>query len=342
MKFKLCVWYNGIALATHTPIARAINELKDYGYQFSNNDYDILIINFAFIPKDVHYHTYSKRINDESSPIIIFNEQVSTGKLNFWHLEQERVIGCTKMCLFKDLHLYRFKLPYYHYHLISPIYEIPQVYTPRNKWNPDLLSKIYLGWNLGLYDFFTRHAPDFSVERPIDIHFSIGLEPFYEGDEHYQLHRNHFVSEVKKLCEEYKFTTSGKCGELRRFPVQKSREDKKYHFLMRHSKVCISPLGDGELCWRDFEAIVHGAILIKPEITHIETWPDIYKPMETYIPVKLDLSDFRETVFQVIKNYSKYKYITINAYNALKEVLDNNVFAERFDKVIGKIIEKEN
>jgi hypothetical protein len=344
MKFKLLVLNNGIALATHTPIVRAKSELAEYGYQFVDDNYDILIINFSLIPKDIHYNSFLKRVGDDSSPIIIFNEQVSAGKLNFWHLTQERVIGYTKLCLLKDMDLYKFKIPYYHYHLMSSIYKEPQELVSKNYWSESLSQKVHLGWNLGLYNFFTKFEPDFNIERPIDIHFSIGLAPFYESDQYYELHRNHFVSEVRKVVEKYKFTTSGQCGVVaRKYPIQKSGEDKKYHFLMRHSKVCISPLGDGELCWRDFEAIIHGAILIKPEIPYIETWPDIYKPMETYIPVKWDLSDFEETIFKVINNYSEYKYITINAYQILKEALDNRVFAKRFDGTMKKILDgKEN
>ena len=42
------------------------------------------------------------------------------------------------------------------------------------------------------------------------------------------------------------------------------------------SQACLSPFGWGEVCYRDSEAIRAGAVLVKPSMQHIETWPDLY------------------------------------------------------------------
>ena len=42
---------------------------------------------------------------------------------------------------------------------------------------------------------------------------------------------------------------------------------------MRHSRICISPFGYGEICWRDFEAILCGCLVVKPDMSHVETNP---------------------------------------------------------------------
>ncbi|QDU89344.1 hypothetical protein Pla175_27330 [Pirellulimonas nuda] len=60
---------------------------------------------------------------------------------------------------------------------------------------------------------------------------------------------------------------------------------------LRASKMCFSPFGYGEVCWRDFEAVLCGAMLLKPDMSHIETNPNIYLPYETYVPVRWDLED---------------------------------------------------
>ena len=31
---------------------------------------------------------------------------------------------------------------------------------------------------------------------------------------------------------------------------------RRYHREMRRSRICVSPLGYGEICWRDFEAVL--------------------------------------------------------------------------------------
>ena len=38
----------------------------------------------------------------------------------------------------------------------------------------------------------------------------------------------------------------------------------------------LSPFGWGEICYRDFEATLGGNLLLKPNMDHIETWPNIY------------------------------------------------------------------
>ena len=62
---------------------------------------------------------------------------------------------------------------------------------------------------------------------------------------------------------------------------------------MRQSKLCWSPFGYGELCWRDIEAYMTGAVLIKPDVSHLGSLPDLYRPHETYLPVRWDFPTSR-------------------------------------------------
>jgi hypothetical protein len=66
------------------------------------------------------------------------------------------------------------------------------------------------------------------------------------------------------------------------------------------SKVGISPWGLGEKCYRDFEAMYCGCILIKPDTSFVRTYPDIYLNNKTYIPCKIDFSDLQEKVDYII------------------------------------------
>ena len=68
----------------------------------------------------------------------------------------------------------------------------------------------------------------------------------------------------------------------------------EYYLEMTRSKICVSPFGYGEICWRDFEALICGCLLIKPDMSHIETLPNIFKAHETYVPVSWDYSDLEE------------------------------------------------
>lgn len=53
---------------------------------------------------------------------------------------------------------------------------------------------------------------------------------------------------------------------------------------MRQSKVVVSPFGWGEINYKDFETFLSGAALLKPNMEHMETWPDLYRTGETYEP----------------------------------------------------------
>lgn len=52
----------------------------------------------------------------------------------------------------------------------------------------------------------------------------------------------------------------------------------------------LSPFGWGEVCYRDFEAAIGGAVLIKPDMSHVETWPNIFTD-KSYIPLSWDLNE---------------------------------------------------
>jgi hypothetical protein len=53
----------------------------------------------------------------------------------------------------------------------------------------------------------------------------------------------------------------------------------------------LSPFGWGEVCYRDFEAAIGGCYLIKPDMSHIDTWPNIYEK-DMYYSLFWDLSNF--------------------------------------------------
>jgi hypothetical protein len=63
---------------------------------------------------------------------------------------------------------------------------------------------------------------------------------------------------------------------------------KKYVNEIKNSKIGLSPFGAGEICFRDFEIILGGALLFKPSMNHLNTYPDIYIDNETYVSFKWD------------------------------------------------------
>ena len=93
----------------------------------------------------------------------------------------------------------------------------------------------------------------------------------------------------------------------------------EYYLEMQSSRVCISPFGYGEICWRDFEAVLCGCLLVKPDMGHVETSPDIFKPYQTYVPVRWDFSDLEEKCSYYLEHDVERQHIVDRAF----EVLDS-------------------
>jgi len=70
----------------------------------------------------------------------------------------------------------------------------------------------------------------------------------------------------------------------------KSLPFKHYLECMSRDSAVLSPFGWGEICYRDYEAAIFGKLLIKPNMAHIETWPDIYTD-DCYLSIGWDVAE---------------------------------------------------
>ena len=198
-------------------------------------------------------------------------------------------------------------------------YDIPQ-----DKWDKIKLSGINLGytymakfyqWNdvYPQYHVYEGHQHRFlpsNLNKNIDVtvlclsEISAGYEHGVRNDLLYMKHRKDFSDIVNKL--NYNVTT----GYLERI---------EYLNNLYNSKIILSPFGQGEICYRDIEAIQFGALMIKPDMSMINTSPNIYNDGETYIACKYDGSDLEEKIQKVLGNFEKYSYIVNNFRNKFRE-----------------------
>jgi hypothetical protein len=86
---------------------------------------------------------------------------------------------------------------------------------------------------------------------------------------------------------------------------------------LAQSRICFSPFGYGEVCWRDYEAVYSGALLLKPDMSHMETTPDVFVANETYVPIRWDFEDLDDAVAAHLSNESRRLEIARNAYAAM-------------------------
>ena len=100
----------------------------------------------------------------------------------------------------------------------------------------------------------------------------------------------------------------------------------RYMQEMRQAKICASPFGYGELCWRDIEAFLTGAVLLKPDMGHLDTLPDLYRPWETYAPVAWDFSDLAQVVDRLMSDGDLRRRMADTAFAETKRYLTGGHF----------------
>lgn len=71
---------------------------------------------------------------------------------------------------------------------------------------------------------------------------------------------------------------------------------RSYLAELRRSKLVMSPFGYGEITLKDFEVFRAGSLLIKPDMSHLDTWPDLFVAGETMVAHSWNLDDFEAVI----------------------------------------------
>jgi len=106
-----------------------------------------------------------------------------------------------------------------------------------------------------------------------------------------------------------------------------------YNREIRNSKITFASFGLGEICFRDFEAIINYSLMLKPNMDHLTTWPNVYRKNVTYVPLKWDGSDFIETV-ERWRNEDTSE-LTRSAYEIYMDGLDH--YVDRLETVLDQV-----
>lgn len=173
---------------------------------------------------------------------------------------------------------------------------------PKNTWNNINLT----GYNLGhehpnlTNKLFPINQKDIDVVGIWQGKHKYNKDYGVENHNGYTQHRVGCWDELKKLENKYNIVLGQFNGDITNEAYSRA-------------KVGISPFGQGELCFRDFELVQHGVILLKPHLENLLTSPNWLVPNETYIPVKKDWSDLNEIIEKILGNYKDYSYIIENA-----------------------------
>lgn len=114
---------------------------------------------------------------------------------------------------------------------------------------------------------------------------------------------------------------------------------KKYFQELTQAIAVISPFGFGEICYRDFESTICGAAMVKQDMSHLDTWPNLWLENETYLSFAWDLSDLEEKIEFVLRYPHKMVELASNAQRIYKNILctekGHREFSARFVNIIS-------
>lgn len=99
---------------------------------------------------------------------------------------------------------------------------------------------------------------------------------------------------------------------------------------LRRSLAACSPFGLGEISLRDFEVIVAGAAMVKQDMSHLETWPDLWIANETYLPFRWDLTDLVTQVERAVREPARMVAIARAAQERYRRATVSEEGAEEF------------
>ena len=110
---------------------------------------------------------------------------------------------------------------------------------------------------------------------------------------------------------------------------------------LSQSQSVLSPFGLGEITLKDFEVFLSGACLIKPDMSHLETWPDLFLPSVTFASFKWDFNDLENIISFLYDEPQSRIAIATAAQENYRQFVDPNtgpsLFVKHFSDLISKI-----
>ncbi len=239
--------------------------------------------------------------------------------------------------------------PYYghrvyadHYHRTAGVEDAdPESSTPVT--DPALLDKLRVSWNSGLADYSLvgpslmalyrwlpleallrpprRFTPP-DAPRPLDVscRFAAGYARASVGWQRAEIRR--------------------RLGD--RMPTAKLGR-RAYLAELGRARIVVSPFGWGEITLKDFEVFLTGGMLLKPDMGHVETWPDLFRAGRTMAVHGWDLDDLDQVLDSHLADDAERLAIAERGQALYRKHVASDegrhLFAERFRDIVAQALE---
>ncbi len=308
---------------------------------------DVLVMVRQFIKPDRVDLELMKKLRGKYSRIAFFHDDAGGG------IPRLEVLPFVDLfyskALFRDRSLYA--RPLYGKELYSDYYHVkygivdPDHRERPTESRPGELAKLRLSWNIGVGDY-----PRGKLRQRVGVAASMvrGLrmaklfygrnrlpaDPVSANAGTIPVHARIGLISRPSISRQRSLILERIAGDSRFLTGPVSQ--RAYNREILKSRIILSPFGWGELCLRDFEAVLSGALLLKPDMSHLETWPDVFRPDDTYVPFDWDASDLVEKVDRWLGDEEGRARIARRAYESYRDQLAG--CAERFESIVAEIV----
>jgi len=260
---------------------------------------------------------------------MIIDGQDSTSLIGTYEVfKQSNATLMLKNSLLKDRSLYKTGLATGRYYWGEGDYVSPDFdeYSDRIVLSGvNWLTTHWTGINVQWYDYSQPKHFDISAM----FQYPMGIDVFEHDvlqSTYYDDHRKPMINILDRMDYNIARIINGQ-----RVPIE------EYYNRISNARILLAPFGYGEMAPRDLEAAMFGSILIKPDMSFIDTIPNPYIDGETYIACKHDYSDLQEKLDMILGNYNNFSYIIENARKKYMELMHPNYVAIQLHKIFSNL-----
>lgn len=292
------------------PLIKFANEIRDLGIQLKIfetlndqvNDCDILLLDGKYFKGRWHdnsQQTLSKINNlSENTNVIWCDQTDSSGTLSGQVLPYVKKylkaqLLCDRREYMKEHYASRIYTDYYHKKFginDKDYYSEPPIETESD------LTKLGVSWNSAFMNYGAYGPYLLRLREKVPINALLG---FTKPRKLAKSLRNIDVTcrmgisyPRETVCYQRK-----QIREILKSYVQTNKLSRsKYLKEMDNCKVTVSPFGFGEITLKDFECFISGSMLLKPDMSHMQTWPNLYIDKQTCLFHSWDLDDVQEKI----------------------------------------------
>jgi len=308
-------------------------------------DCDVLLLDSKFFSKKWINSDFVlsllEKIKEKCTKVIWLDLTASTGSTHFQVMPY--VDKYWKKQVLKDMTLY--EREYYGARIYTDYYknkfnlkdEKVQKVEPLKK---EYINKLYVSWNIGLGPHSTsikisniiRKLP-WSLKEKLKYTYKLKSISQSNCKELISFRGSSKYSSTINAFQRIKTIEKLKSRRVETEPISY----KKYIDELKNSMISVSPFGYGEICYRDFETFLAGALLFKPSMEHLKTFPNIYVKNKTYVPFEWDFRDFSKKIDDLVDHPEMIRDISSSALDRYKFLLSDqgqSEFCLRFKNLL--------